>query len=246
MKVYNNKNLIPLELWHGLTPWGPLHKAEKNSSKALAFFLQELHRGQAETLCQSDSVKLHHCKGFHKVILTGGRAKEMYEGLSELTFPFELSLLEENHVTQNLRRERTAAKTFLDWGQTSMKITTQRSMQIILRDLALFPFIEDEVVPASESRERIETFFKDILKSHQFQEPICVALPVEFQDENLLPSTYQGLEGPLLEIFSNVPELQKSLFLNDAVLAALGVTPQYEKELVLTCGHGFGGALWVR
>jgi hypothetical protein len=226
MKVYSNPKLLPLELWHGLTPWGPLHKSEERHIDAIAFFLRQLHQGEAQTLSHADTKKLKPCRGFQKVVLTGGRARKIYESLCEQEFPFELSFLDESHSTQGPRLERTGTKTLLDWGQTSLKIIEEDSIQVIPRDHKMFPFIENEHVPSQEARKRIETFLTNLLRTLNLKYPICVALPVEFQGENLLPSTYQGLEGPLSEIFSRIPELQGSVFLNDAVLAALGVSPR--------------------
>jgi hypothetical protein len=59
------------------------------------------------------------------------------------------------------------------------------------------------------------------------------------------PSTYQGLEGKIQDIFLPL-KLPPTIIMNDAVWAALGHKPQKEKELILTLGFGVGGALWIK
>lgn len=247
MNLFHNSNVIPLEIWHGLTIEGPLYKHPSNPPGALEEFLLKLHRGTAETLYQNDTRNLASAIHFDRLILTGGRSKILYDFLSQRTLPFQVQLLPEGKHTFERRLKMTNTKAIIDWGQNHMKLYFNGALKTIPRDLKIFPMVEEVKVSPSEAIARIRAYITGVILDENIPAPIALALPVKILDLDLIePSTYQGLEGSLNDLFRSLPILEDAVVLNDAVLALLGLEPALSKDLIVTCGYGYGAALWQK
>jgi hypothetical protein len=247
MTFFDLQGLSPLEIWNGLTPQGPLHFNSGHSlGLALEYFLLSLHAGKAQTERSSDADRLRQAAGFDRLTLVGGRSAEIHHHLGHKDLPFEVVALIESPEVRNRRLSLTGANFILDWGQTSLKLTQDSGVQEFARDLRLFPFAEEKRIPSPEAKARIQSYFRSVLGAIPKQGRLALALPVEILDGVAGPCTYQGLEGSVSEIFRDTTRDFDVTVMNDAILGALGVIPEKKKELVVTCGFGFGGALWHR
>jgi hypothetical protein len=246
MRLYENTDLTPLEIWHGQTSMGPLYEmTDDQISIALSEFLLKMHDGHAKTIYESDSLELSHAKDFEAVFLTGGKASFVYESLLKTNFPFAIELVE------NLSGLSDFDLT-IDWGQTSIKTYFGNERKITPRDLDLFPVrcsVKTKDTPVLNSQIKLRNYFKNIVQPTNCKSA-AVALPVKISP-NLIaePSTYEGLEGDLKILFDDLGLKNMNIeFMNDAVLAARQVREKRvklpPKSLVLTLGYGVGAAVW--
>lgn len=245
MRLFEHPDLEPLEIWHGQTPFGALYEvSEKQFFVALQYFLSELHQGLAKTIYDSDTEKLLQAKGFNTIYVTGGLAKSFYQSLPVSALPYHFE------VVENLSG-LNEYDTTIDWGQTAIKVYNGKEKQILERDLNQFPLrcsVQEKSGPDKNERLKIKNLFKSLVSTEN--KNICVGLPVKINSHLMAePSTYNGLQGDLKDLFSGLPS-QNIEFMNDAVLAARQVRESKktisENSLVLTIGYGVGAALWKK
>lgn len=246
MRLYQHPDLKPLEIWHGQTSFGSLFQIQDDQlGSALSEFLCCLQAGSAKVLHKSDEADLIHAKNFKTVYITGGKAPSVFARLSTLRLPFEIQLVEEMKCLSGY-------DITLDWGQTSIKSYTRGAKHTLPRDLNKFPIkcsTENRTYKNEDTEKEIKNLFLSLIESAN-PKTIALALPLKIGPELVAePSTYEGLEGDLKEIFAETTSAEIE-FMNDAVLAARQVRELNDfapgKTLILTVGYGTGAALWEK
>lgn len=246
MRLFENSDLRPLEIWHGQTSQGSLFEIQDEQlGSVLSEFLCQLHSGSARVLHKSDEGELVRAKNFETLFLTGGKAGSVFQSLSNYQLPFKIKLVE------NLGGLSDYDLT-IDWGQTAIKYYTQNTKQTWPRDLDQFPIKCSTSVRADSTADcklKVRKLFSNLIGSSSSQK-IGLALPLKINHElHAEPSTYEGLEGNLEELFSGITDADIEV-MNDAVLAARQIRKQSNfvsgKVLVLTIGYGVGAALWEK
>lgn len=251
MNVFSNDNILPLEIWHGQTAKGPLFQcAPDERARLAAEFIREIHKGSALTLNERDTGELVLAQGFTRLCLCGGGARDVYRELQS-----------DKEFSVEIYKEPTALESYdltVDWGQSRIKIFHREGVMSIERDKVRFPVRcswesrDSEKVDLSSSRKNISQFFVEILSQFPDTRSLALALPVRICPQDIFaePSTYEGLEGSLLDVFESALleklSLEKFTVMNDAVFSALNVPPRGEKTLVVTVGYGVGAALWKK
>jgi hypothetical protein len=246
MRLFTHPDLVPLEIWHGQSPFGALFEVSKKKEYflALQYFLSELHQGKAKTIYNSDTEKLLLAKNFNSIYVTGGLAKSFYQTLPVSALPYHLEIVENLSGLKDY-------DTTIDWGQTAIKVYNGEEKQIIERDLNQFPIrcsVKEKSAPDKFEQLKIKNLFQSLISTKN--KNICVGLPVKLNSQLMAePSTYFGLEGDLKKLFSDLNSVNIEL-MNDAILAARQVREIKKalptKTLILTIGYGVGAALWKK
>tara|TARA_B110001454_G_scaffold219179_1_gene250771 strand:- start:58389 stop:59129 length:741 start_codon:yes stop_codon:yes gene_type:complete len=244
MRLYEHPKLRPLEIWHGQTSQGSLFKvAEDYLDLALFEFLSKLYRGTATVLYESDQSALVHAKNFKTLYLAGGKAQLIFKKLANTDLPFDIKLIEDLTCLY-------AYDVTIDWGQTTIKCYTPKGKQVWQRDLNQFPIrcsTSPQNISNTDSKIKIRNQFSKLL-GQSSPKKIGLALPLKMDHQlNAEPSTYEGLEGNLKNLFAGITNADIE-FMNDAVLTARQIYEQNHlvpgKSLIVTLGYGVGAALW--
>lgn len=255
MRVYQREGLVPLEIWHGMAGRASLYELRADPNvyfRGLFSFLADLHAGRAVTADPADQSSLEAAAGFHRAVFMGGGASEpgLAVASGELNLPFDCE------IRPGVFSSRSGAETIfsemqwrrgvaLDVGQTQVKLIAAEGDRIAPRDERLLPYGAYSL-EAGQGRTRLRAWLQSILDSVEEYDGAVLALPNAISSTGeARAATYPGLYGDVAEIFSGLFR-SECIVLNDACLAACGVTPEPRtKTLVVTLGFGVGGALWL-
>lgn len=260
MIVYRKPGLAGLEIWHGLTADGdPLYLLRDSRPKyfeALCEFLERLHQGVAHTEEGRDGPALARAAGFQRAILCGGDALDprLVPVLYRRSLPFQVTIDRGGPFSARPGAALIAGEmgwrrwVALDLGQTQLKAMTSSENWILPRDLSILPRGSRSTGGAAPVAIRAmlqDGFARARGATVEPVDGVILALPSEIAPNgNVEASSYPGLQGPVEELTAGLFDAA-GVVVNDAVLAARGFPPaDGAKTLVVTMGHGVGGAIW--
>ncbi len=260
MITFQDKNIIPLELWHARVGERFLYELESEDfGPAMQNLIGEIQSGTATTQDQQDTKNLKQAAGFTRLVIRGGRAQELLFLKKEiLNFEIEIDsaqTLFSAWAGAEVIFRNSAFKNpcLIDLGQTGLKIMHSKNQRYYPRCLDRFPLMKSESIRklhSSEADSSLVVWINESLRREEGEfhfkfDALCLGLPVEINGFQAKRCTYANLEGDLRVFFKDIA-VPQIIFVNDAVLMAAGVKTDHEKTLVLTLGFGVGGALWQK
>ena len=248
---------MPVEIWGAMAGDRVLYK-EQYPKDLLFEFFKDLHQGVGKFINDRSQCVSRLASGFSSLHILGGAS----EGLKSqhqsshvcenrepwiLRLPFEVHFHSEPQWAgiRGLEKQSLGYKTplLIDWGQTSLKLSSNGAHKVIERDYELFPVLE----PGSSTSHLssiVRDYFLDLLSCYHF-DSVFLSLPVEiFENGTAGDCSVPGLGYDLRSIFQcdGVPVY----VVNDAVAAAfsVGAERQNVKSLIVTLGFAMGGCLF--
>ena len=256
---FKTDQIIGIEIWNGLCGERSLFELRNNKFEyfaALYEFLNNLRIKKAISRKEEEMQNYYLAQDFDEIVFCGGESshpllKERYSNI-EKSYTVTFS----SHGIFSAWLGAEAISKTLEWrnpwlidlGQYQLKIASKNNSVSFLRDLKLLPY-RQSVSSVCSDISSVQQFIKSSLadfekKENSEPDGIVLGLPVAINDDGIASScTYCGLSGDLGGMLNDLVKAPV-VYLNDAVLAALGFPPEdNKKRLVVTLGHGVGAAI---